>query len=82
MLSSPAVPGPAEKCLAAGASDELTAATRATADGLHAQGALFWTHVLAIFCDIATNSNPALTLFNQVTTAKRPPATAHHCVAG
>jgi len=28
-------------------------------------GALFWTHVLAIFCDIATNSNPALTLFNQ-----------------
>ena len=28
-------------------------------------GALLWTRVLAMFCDVATNSNPGLTYFNQ-----------------
>jgi hypothetical protein len=28
-------------------------------------GALLWTQVLALFCDVATNSNPAETLFRQ-----------------
>lgn len=30
-------------------------------------GALLWTQVLAMFCDVATNGDPGLTLFRQVT---------------
>ena len=29
-------------------------------------GALLWTYVLALFCDMATNSNPGLTYYKQV----------------
>ena len=29
-------------------------------------GALLWTYVLALFCDMATNSNPGLTQFHQL----------------
>ena len=29
-------------------------------------GALLWTYVLALFCDMATNSNPGLTQFRQL----------------
>ena len=35
-------------------------------------GALLWTQVLAMFCDVATNGDPGMTLFRQV--SRRSPS--------